>query len=109
MDVNYEGYMDNAVSDSPFGIVLGNPSRTKVLFFLLLHPLHDYTTAELSEYCDLCRQSVRPALDTLMDYGLVTRTQKVGATQYYRYDLKSKPGRLLIDFNLAIVDYSLKN
>lgn len=96
---SFERYLEK-----PFMGLFGDSAHAKVLLELVADPYHDFRPKDIKALTGLSDPSIREALATFLDLGLVTNISDDGHRPRYRVNLDSKTILSLTFLTYALLD-----
>jgi len=83
--------------------VLGEHPEVRLLEFLANHKEFDYTITEMSRHTGVSRPSAYKVVERFLARGVLERTRKVGASQFYKLNLESPLVKPFLDIELVVL------
>ncbi len=93
---------------SSFTLVFGESPFVKVLDFFIEFEDFDYPISFVSKETKTKWETVEKILDLLIKRGIIKKTRKLGKAWLYALDKENKLTRLLLDIDMKISDFYIK-
>lgn len=93
---------------SSFVLVFGSSPFVKVLDFFLTFEDFDYPIAQISKETETKWETIEKIIAVLIKKGIVKKTRKLGKAELYMLDKESKLTKLLIEIDMKISDFFVK-
>ena len=94
---------------SSFILVFGESPFVKVLDFFLNFEDFDYPIAFISKETQTKWETIEKVVENLIKKGIVKKTRKLGKAQLYALDKKNKLTGLLLNIDIKISEFFVKN
>lgn len=82
--------------------VLGEHPEVRLLEFLAANQEFDYTITELSRHSGVSRPATYKVVSRFLRMGVLRKTRRVGASQFYALDVGNPVVKPFLDLELAV-------
>ncbi|HWG91254.1 MAG TPA: helix-turn-helix domain-containing protein [Candidatus Thermoplasmatota archaeon] len=84
--------------------VLGDHPEVRVLEFLSAHQEFDYTITDLARHSGVSRPATYKVVSRFLKQGILRKTRKVGASQFYALAVESPLVKPFLDMQLVLAE-----